>query len=129
MGRFTISFKYTNDDTISDQIKEYRKFLEDEAKKKGAIGTVADGDIRITAKLKKSSIQYLDMRTDYLHNHKEFPELLNILADELGILAGLIEKDYWIMHVLYSLKTGLELDSKKKFFLKILNLFLYLTLV
>jgi len=54
MGRFTISFKYTNDDTLSDQIKEYRKFLEDEAKKKGAIGTVADGDIRITAKLKKS---------------------------------------------------------------------------
>ena len=54
MGRFTTSFKYTNDDTISDQIKEYRKKLEEDAKKKGAIGTVADGDIRITAKLKKS---------------------------------------------------------------------------
>jgi predicted nucleotidyltransferase component of viral defense system len=40
------------------------------------------------------------MRTDYLHKHKEVPELLSILADELGILAGLIEKDYWITLVL-----------------------------
>ena len=54
MGRFTISKTYTNDDTISDQIKEYRKKLEEDAKKKGAIGTVADGDIRITAKQIKS---------------------------------------------------------------------------
>ena len=54
MGRFTKSKQYTNDDTISDQIKEYRKFLEDKAKENGAIGTVADGDIRITAKQIKS---------------------------------------------------------------------------
>jgi len=44
------------------------------------------------------------MATDYLHNHKEFPELLNIIAEEMGIQPGLVEKDYWIMHVLYGLK-------------------------
>ncbi len=40
----------------------------------------------------------------YLHEHKDFPELLRIVEDETGILAGLVEKDYWIMHVLYGLK-------------------------
>lgn len=44
------------------------------------------------------------MDSDYLHNHKNFPDLLRIIEDETGILAGLIEKDYWIMHVLYGLK-------------------------
>lgn len=41
---------------------------------------------------------------DYLHNHKDFAALLNIVAEEKGIQAGLVEKDYWIMHVLYGLK-------------------------
>jgi len=41
---------------------------------------------------------------DYLHNHKDFADLLRILEEENQILAGLIEKDYWIMHVLYGLK-------------------------
>lgn len=40
----------------------------------------------------------------YLHEHKDFADLLRILEDETGILAGLIEKDYWLMHVLYGLK-------------------------
>lgn len=40
------------------------------------------------------------MSSIYLHNHKEFPSLLAILESETGILAGLIEKDYWILHVL-----------------------------
>lgn len=44
------------------------------------------------------------MATDYLHNHKQFPDLLNIIAEEMGIQPGLVEKDYWIMHVLYGLK-------------------------
>lgn len=44
------------------------------------------------------------MALDYLHNHKDFSDLLRIIEDEKGILAGLIEKDYWIMHVLYGLK-------------------------
>lgn len=40
----------------------------------------------------------------YLHEHKDFKSLLDIVADEMGIEAGLVEKDYWIMHVLYGLK-------------------------
>jgi hypothetical protein len=44
------------------------------------------------------------MAAIYLHDHPEFSDLLNILWDETGILPGLIEKDYWIMHCLYGLK-------------------------
>ncbi len=40
----------------------------------------------------------------YLHDHKEFPDLINILANEMDIEPGLVEKDYWIMHSLYGLK-------------------------
>jgi len=50
---------------------------------------------------------------EYLHNHKDFADLLRILEEEKQILAGLIEKDYWIMHVLYSLKTlGFQFELK-----------------
>ena len=45
------------------------------------------------------------MRSSYLHDRRDFLELLRILEDETGIQAGLIEKDYWIMHVLYGLKS------------------------
>jgi len=44
------------------------------------------------------------MAPSYLHNHKEFPDLIKIVGDEKGILPGLVEKDYWIMHALHSLK-------------------------
>src|SRR5579863_5112207 len=44
------------------------------------------------------------MATTYLHNQKDFPELLKIVGEESDILPGLVEKDYWIMHVLYGLK-------------------------
>lgn len=44
------------------------------------------------------------MPSKYLHDLAEFPELLRILESETGILAWLVEKDYWIMHVLYGLK-------------------------
>jgi predicted nucleotidyltransferase component of viral defense system len=44
------------------------------------------------------------MPSKYLHDLKEFPDLLNILATEKNIEAGLVEKDYWIMHVLHGLK-------------------------
>ncbi|MBS1512786.1 MAG: nucleotidyl transferase AbiEii/AbiGii toxin family protein [Bacteroidetes bacterium] len=53
------------------------------------------------------------MAESYLHNHKDFSDLLNILADKNNILPGLIEKDYWIMHVLYGLKKqGLDFELK-----------------
>lgn len=44
------------------------------------------------------------MPSKYIHDLKEFPDLLNILASEKNIEAGLVEKDYWIMHVLHGLK-------------------------
>jgi len=53
------------------------------------------------------------MAADYLHNHSDFSALLNILADQMQIQPGLIEKDYWIMHCLYGLnQTGLEFELK-----------------
>jgi Nucleotidyl transferase AbiEii toxin, Type IV TA system len=51
--------------------------------------------------------------SDYLHNHPEFGNLLNILADEMNILPVLVEKDYWIMHVLHGLKKqGFQFELK-----------------
>jgi hypothetical protein len=44
------------------------------------------------------------MPPEFLHDHKDFVSLINILASERNIEPGLIEKDYWIMHVLYGLK-------------------------
>jgi hypothetical protein len=51
--------------------------------------------------------------TRYLHQHPEFRELLRILESETDIQAALIEKDYWIMHVLYGLKSqGYDFELK-----------------
>jgi hypothetical protein len=55
MGSFTKIKEYTNDpETLSEESKKYREELEKIAKDKGAIGTVADGSIRITSKKIKS---------------------------------------------------------------------------
>jgi hypothetical protein len=49
----------------------------------------------------------------YLHEHKDFKSLIDIVADEMGIEAGLVEKDYWIMHTLYGLKKqGFQFELK-----------------
>lgn len=40
----------------------------------------------------------------YLHEHPEFYDLIRIVADDQKIDPYLAEKDYWIMHCLYSLK-------------------------
>lgn len=49
----------------------------------------------------------------YLHEHKDFKSLLDIIADEMKIEAGLVEKDYWIMHVIYGLKKqGFQFELK-----------------
>ena len=50
----------------------------------------------------------------FLHEHKEFKDLLEILSKELGILPQLVEKDYWLMHCLFgllSLKFHIELKG------------------
>jgi hypothetical protein len=53
------------------------------------------------------------MPKNYLHNHKDFSALLRIIEIETGIMAGLVEKDYWIMHVLYGLKSqGFDFELK-----------------
>jgi len=53
------------------------------------------------------------MAENFLHNHRNFPDLLRIIENETGILPGLIEKDYWIMHVLNGLKKqGLGFELK-----------------
>ena len=44
--------------------------------------------------------------SDYLHNHPEFKELLRAVEHEKSIDRSLVEKDYWIMHVLYGLRQG-----------------------
>jgi hypothetical protein len=44
------------------------------------------------------------MVVNYLHHHPEFADLLRIVAEEKGILPGLVEKDYWIMQVLHGLQ-------------------------
>src|SRR5882672_2156308 len=53
------------------------------------------------------------MPTDYLHNHKQFPDLIRIVAEQKGIDPALVEKDYWIMHCLYGLqKLGMKFELK-----------------
>jgi hypothetical protein len=61
------------------------------------------------------------MAADFLHNHKNFPDLLRILENEKGIQAGLIEKDYWITHVLYGLKTQGFVFELKGYYSKYFN--------
>ncbi len=49
----------------------------------------------------------------YLHNDPEFKDLLAIVADKEGIDSTLVEKDYWIMHVLNGLQQlGIEFELK-----------------
>jgi hypothetical protein len=50
---------------------------------------------------------------DFIHNDPEFKELLSIVSSQKGIDITLIEKDYWIMHALYSLQQqGIEFELK-----------------
>ena len=44
------------------------------------------------------------MAKGYLHERKDFLDLIRIVADEQSIDPVLIEKDYWIMHCLYGLQ-------------------------
>ncbi|MBI1267514.1 MAG: nucleotidyl transferase AbiEii/AbiGii toxin family protein [Cryomorphaceae bacterium] len=53
------------------------------------------------------------MSASYLHDRSDFEQLLRTIEGETGILVQLIEKDYWIMHVLYGLKQqGFEFELK-----------------
>ena len=49
----------------------------------------------------------------YLHDLKDFGDLIQVVSNERRILPQLIEKDYWIMHVLYGLaKQGFVFELK-----------------
>lgn len=53
------------------------------------------------------------MTNGFLHNHKDYSDLLRIVSDEQGIDPVLIEKDYWIMHCLYGLQQlGMAFELK-----------------
>ena len=53
------------------------------------------------------------MASIYLHQHPQFADLLTIVAEAKGILPTLVEKDYWIIHVLHGLKKhGLKFELK-----------------
>jgi hypothetical protein len=50
---------------------------------------------------------------DCLHKHPEFKELLRAVEHEKNIERSLVEKDYWIMHVLYGLQQeGFKFELK-----------------
>lgn len=49
----------------------------------------------------------------FLHEHPEFPDLIRIVSAKLRVLEGLVEKDYWVTHSLWSLKNcGLKVWFK-----------------
>ena len=53
------------------------------------------------------------MSSDYLHNHRQFSDLIRIVAQDKGIDPALVEKDYWIMHCLYGLQQlGMTFELK-----------------
>ena len=39
----------------------------------------------------------------FLHEHKDFKSLLEILSKDMGVQPQLVEKDYWLMHCLFGL--------------------------
>lgn len=47
---------------------------------------------------------------NYIHDDRDFPQLLTLVAEETHIATALVEKDYWVTHCLWALhQTGLEL--------------------
>ena len=59
---------------------------------------------------------------DFLHERRDFNQLLAVVADERGLDPVLVEKDYWIMHCLwglqdqgfqFELKGGTKFDSSR----------------
>ncbi len=53
------------------------------------------------------------MNPIFLHDDPEFRELIRLVADKRKVSEGIVEKDYWVTHALWSLKeTGLEIYFK-----------------
>lgn len=50
---------------------------------------------------------------NFLHELKDFNDLILAVSRERGILPYLVEKDYWIMHALYGLqRQGFSFELK-----------------
>jgi hypothetical protein len=50
---------------------------------------------------------------NFIHNDANFNDLLNLISADLKINIALVEKDYWIMHILYALqKQEIEFELK-----------------
>lgn len=50
---------------------------------------------------------------DFLHDRRDFDQLLAVIADERGLDPMLVEKDYWIMHCLWGLQAqGFQFELK-----------------
>jgi Nucleotidyl transferase AbiEii toxin, Type IV TA system len=53
------------------------------------------------------------MPADFLHHHRQFSDLIRIVAQARRIDPALVEKDYWIMHCLYGLQLlGMKFELK-----------------
>ena len=53
------------------------------------------------------------MSLPYLHEDSEFEPLIRIVADKRRLSEGIVEKDYWVTHSLWSLQeTGLAISFK-----------------
>lgn len=50
---------------------------------------------------------------EFLHQRRDFAQLLGVIADARGLDPTLVEKDYWIMHVLWGLQAqGMQFELK-----------------
>jgi len=136
MGSFTKIKEYTNDpETLSEESKKYREELEKIAKDKGAIGTVADGSIRITSKKIKSEnggitiidnpLKQFSLKDAFKLNDKEknhylrFGALLEFLVDNIIPITTAsritpmfkINTEPWYNYM-YSLPNQISLDPR-----------------
>lgn len=48
----------------------------------------------------------------FLHQHDEFEKLIRIVSGEMSIPPDLVEKDYWLMHALWSLQQNFKFHLK-----------------
>jgi predicted nucleotidyltransferase component of viral defense system len=49
----------------------------------------------------------------FLHQLENAKQLFEIIADERGLLPGIIEKDYWLMHCLWGIQQqGYQFELK-----------------
>lgn len=53
------------------------------------------------------------MKKPFVHDDPDWPDLISIVSGARNVVPGLVEKDYWIMHVLWSLsEVGLHFYLK-----------------